>query len=742
MKNKFFLLLILSSNLLFAQSWEPLTYDSLKSGLEINPLKGFSTIFNPDPTNNFPSTVRGKLIGLDEVMLGPNTFDWQVVDDFLDEQAAFGKHAYLQVNIDPAFGDTHIPPFLFPLVDTFFYDDPKPVGPVDDLCPDWNDPDLMDAMLTFIDSFGVKYDNDPRIFMVHLGLYGMWGEWHIGDVALVRPDLQMTEENKSLIANAYNAAFPNTLLVARFPENMPVSQDYGYSDGLFFTESISQTNNNFFHNTLKLHNADLNWKRLPIGGEIDPAVQSALWDNWPNTIGQDVLQSYDSIRPTWFFSHHHFTDQIIENSQEWENSLRANREMGYSLYVDSVRFSSNNGMPVIEANLVNEGLAPFYGNWELEFIAIDANDMEFNLGKSKWNLHLIQPDVPINYRSFYSTQALADGIYKIVMRVINPLEVYSALTPSFTFANSSHDQDIQGALSMGEMLISGGQSGVVPIPVSGISLSHVTDTLTIGETLQLTASILPVDASVQNITWVSSHPRTVAVDENGLVTTESMFGVSIISAHTQDGGFIASCEVVFKPVFVPIPSLIQAEDFIDMQGVQNNTCCGGAEILEFIDNNDWMEYGVIVSGDSIFTLDFHVSSDNLNGVIAVLDENHDTLTTRNVDTGTWWEDYQIRSTTPILLTQGEHVIRIVAETGGFNFDYVEFKSLPGTFTFLGTNSNQFDLDSNWDGGSKPPLKYPGQIIFAADCEVPSGVGFTVENMGQVIINENVVLTIN
>ena len=89
-----------------AQAWEPLTYDSLKSGLELNPLKGFATLFNPDPTNNFPSSIRGRLFGLDTVMLGPNTFDWHAIDNFLIEQSLLGKSSYIQVNIDPAFGKT------------------------------------------------------------------------------------------------------------------------------------------------------------------------------------------------------------------------------------------------------------------------------------------------------------------------------------------------------------------------------------------------------------------------------------------------------------------------------------------------------------------------------------------------------------------------------------------------------------------------------------------------------------
>jgi len=725
-----------------AQSWELLQYDSLKSGLEINPLKGFSTIFNPDPTNNFPSSVQGKLFGLDAIMLGPTSFDWQVVDDFLDEMSGQGKHAYLQVNIDPAYGATHLPAYLFPLVDTFYYDDPKPIDPVDDLCPDWNDPDLMDAMLTFIDSFGMRYDSDPRIFTVHLGLYGMWGEWHIGDVELVKPEYAMTEENKTLIANAYADAFPNTLLLARYPENMPEPQDYGYSDGFFFSQSIGDDNPFHFHTTIKANNADLNWQRIPIGGEIDPALQSTLWDNWPNTVGQNVSECFDSIRPSWLISHHHFTDQIVEGTDEWDNSIRAQREMGYTLYVDSVRVTATDGRPSVEVNIRNKGLAPFYASWDVELAALDANNIMTSLGSVDWNLNQIQPSVGINYRSFTSGSQLTDGTYRFLLRVVNPLESYATdVLPPFTFANTTQDVDLAGWLTLGTATLAGGGLGTSPIHTTDISLSHSIDTITAAESLQLVATVLPTNATNTNVTWTSSRPRTVQIDGTGLATPGQEYGTSVISAYTLDGGHVAQCTVTYKPIFVNLPALVEAEDFIDMDGVQQGSCCEGTTFLEYIDNNDWMDYGVVASEPSVFQIDFRVSSDNTAGEIAIINENNDTLTIRSIDTGSWWEDYQIRISDPFLLPAGEQVLRLAAATGGFNIDYLDFKLLPSTYTFLGTVDDQYDVGANWDTGTPPPDRYPGTIHIAADCEVPATTILTLGTGGNLIINTNITMSV-
>lgn len=69
-----------------------------------------------------------------------------------------------------------------------------------------------------------------------------------------------------------------------------------------------------------------------------------------------------------------------------------------------------------------------------------------------------------------------------------------------------------------------------------------------------------------------------------------------------------------------IPALLEAEDFIDMTGVQIGSCCGGLNFVAFIDTDDWMDYGVVLNADAIWQIDFSVSSDNINEEITVINE--------------------------------------------------------------------------------------------------------------------------
>ena len=78
------------------------------------------------------------------------------------------------------------------------------------------------------------------------------------------------------------------------------------------------------------------------------------------------------------------------------------------------------------------------------------------------------------------------------------------------------------------------------IPVESITLNHAEATLESGETLQLTATLLPEDATMRWLDWSSSDKKVATVDENGLVTAVSS-GTTVITATTDETFLKASC---------------------------------------------------------------------------------------------------------------------------------------------------------------------------------------------------------
>ena len=88
------------------------------------------------------------------------------------------------------------------------------------------------------------------------------------------------------------------------------------------------------------------------------------------------------------------------------------------------------------------------------------------------------------------------------------------------------------------------------IPVASVSLNETTATLEIGETLTLTATVLPENATSRNITWTSSD-NAIATVENGVVTAISD-GTATITVTTTDGNRTATCVVTVTPPPLPM----------------------------------------------------------------------------------------------------------------------------------------------------------------------------------------------
>ncbi len=79
--------------------------------------------------------------------------------------------------------------------------------------------------------------------------------------------------------------------------------------------------------------------------------------------------------------------------------------------------------------------------------------------------------------------------------------------------------------------------------VTSIELNQAIVELTKGETLQLTATVLPEDATDKSVTWTSSNTSAAIVNSSGLVTAVAP-GEATISATTNDGSNLsASCAV-------------------------------------------------------------------------------------------------------------------------------------------------------------------------------------------------------
>ena len=95
-----------------------------------------------------------------------------------------------------------------------------------------------------------------------------------------------------------------------------------------------------------------------------------------------------------------------------------------------------------------------------------------------------------------------------------------------------------------------GNKATCKVTVKGISikLNRRSATLLHGSTGQLQATISQTSEAYSKVTWASSNPAVVAVDENGLITGVAV-GSATITAQSYTGSK-ATCKVTVKPVYV------------------------------------------------------------------------------------------------------------------------------------------------------------------------------------------------
>jgi len=82
----------------------------------------------------------------------------------------------------------------------------------------------------------------------------------------------------------------------------------------------------------------------------------------------------------------------------------------------------------------------------------------------------------------------------------------------------------------------------IVVAVSGVSLSPTSLGLNVGQTSQLTASVLPANANNKSVTYTSSNPAVLNVSASGLVTALAN-GTASVTVKTTDGNFTAVCTV-------------------------------------------------------------------------------------------------------------------------------------------------------------------------------------------------------
>ncbi|MFF7334782.1 DUF4832 domain-containing protein [Streptomyces sp. NPDC008150] len=482
-----------------------------------NPLKGFARFYQPGVNENtgYPHSLTWTYVGLSEVMNSATDcghYDWTVLDNALNEIATYGNQAAVRFYMEyPGGTGTHPANAIPHCFDGHVtYRDDAYWGTTS---PDYDSAYLLSAVKNFIAAFGARYDNDPRIGFIHMGLVGLWGEWHTwpydtdtsGDSY---PNYMPTDAHGAEIIQAFNSAFTHTKLEVRYPNAAGGAADtlpaVGYHDdsfcyregsplaGVTLPESLGGASYSQLQLALD-QGVENKWTTASMGGEVRPEIQSTAFNYWPAGSG-----SVDNMKACLELEH--TTWKIDEGSANYSatdaNVGAAVREMGYDLNVDHAYFQNTaSGTTKVGVRINNDGVAPFYYNWTVSLGLKDSSGNVVKTWDTSWDLRKVMPTkirafpdwgvgsdptyLDYGYAQYFDTSVnlagVATGNYQLVMKVKNPLSAISSNAKQLRFANATQNAD--GWLGLGAMAVGsstgtgGGTNASYEAEASGNTLS-------------------------------------------------------------------------------------------------------------------------------------------------------------------------------------------------------------------------------------------------------------------------------
>ena len=131
-------------------------------------------------------------------------------------------------------------------------------------------------------------------------------------------------------------------------------------------------------------------------------------------------------------------------------------------------------------------------------------------------------------------------------------------------------------------------SSPISFAVGSVSIDPSSADLNVGDTQQLSATVLPENLSDRSVTWSSSNPEVASVDANGLVTAKAK-GEATITATASDGNTKAECVVTVKDVISHSLILEPAQGSVNVgetlvYSTKLKTVKNGAESIATLDN--------------------------------------------------------------------------------------------------------------------------------------------------------------
>jgi hypothetical protein len=321
------------------------------------------------------------------------------------------------------------------------------------------DPGFPQRVARLVDKLGKAWDNDSRIAYVEMGIIGEWGEHHDPDISTYWPphDEPLHVANRTwvpgiekVLGDAFTKAFKHKKVMVRYAYEF---KDYKF--GIYW-DSWAQPQENV-RGWLEMKKLGDRWKTQPIGGEI-------TW-NWGDlakfkSFEEVVADSATRRRVIGQIRDLHcnhlggITWADFNDPNFKINAASVQKALGYRFVLSEFTYPgaiTRDKKFEISFKVTNTGSSPFYYNWPVKVMLLDAKthkqvwskqltgiDISSWMPGDRWDDHLqrytVAPEVYEIRQTLTVNKNLANGEYIIALAIVDP----AGMQPSVRFANTNY----------------------------------------------------------------------------------------------------------------------------------------------------------------------------------------------------------------------------------------------------------------------------------------------------------------
>ena len=415
-----------------------------------NPLKGLVPYCGQagSQADSFPCSLEFWYFPINRIMVGRDRFDWSPVEKKLKESQSRGNQMVIRMYLEFPGRKTGMPDFL--AEDGVKITEYKFDGKLN-LTPDYHNPKLIKAMQDFIAAFGKKYDGDPRVGFITMGVLGQWGEWH----TYPKEKLFAGKQQQKRIQDAFAKSFKTTKVLMRYPAGAEDwshaanhEHPFGYHDDSFAWATLDTGKKDddwFFETLIKSagQKALDKWKTQPIGGEIRPEIWGCVFDDKSCAPkGQEFEKSVTRMHVSWLMDSGMFaTGESAPDKTRIQNAKKHVQAMGYELHIKQATIEGKGQAISLALEIENRGVAPFYYDWPVEVVTLGKDGSVTGSHQTDWRLSQTLPGKKIKWATKIHLPEAVDQL-KLAIRVANPMEGGKPLR----FANETQQSESEGLL--------------------------------------------------------------------------------------------------------------------------------------------------------------------------------------------------------------------------------------------------------------------------------------------------------